>query len=69
MNKLKKRNYKGETPLHQAAIKVGQYLHHCHFTLLSSFIVIQGNVAMVRKLLRMGADPNAQDNAGRTLIT
>ena len=24
----------------------------------------QGNVAMVRKLLRMGADPNTQDNAG-----
>ena len=26
----------------------------------------QGNVAMVRKLLRMGADPNTQDYAGRT---
>jgi len=25
---------------------------------------IKGNVAMVRKLLRMGADPNTQDNAG-----
>ena len=27
---------------------------------------IKGNVAMVRKLLRMGADPNTQDNAGMT---
>ena len=26
----------------------------------------QGNVAMVRKLLRMGADPNTQDYAGRS---
>ena len=25
---------------------------------------IKGNVALVRKLLRMGADPNTQDNAG-----
>ena len=65
MNKLKKRNYKGETPLHQAAIKVGQAITASLF----SFIVIQGNIAMVRKLLRMGADPNVQDNAGWTLIT
>ena len=31
---------------------------------LATAVLTQGNVAMVRKLLRMGADPNTQDNAG-----
>ena len=30
--------------------------------------VCQGNVAMVRKLLRMGADPNTQDYAGMRCV-
>ena len=29
---------------------------------------IKGNVALVRKLLRMGADPNTQDNAGKNSL-
>ena len=29
---------------------------------------IKGNVALVRKLLRMGADPNTQDNAGNIMV-
>ncbi|KAM9343096.1 BRCA1-associated RING domain protein 1 [Pholidichthys leucotaenia] len=41
-----KRNHKGETPLHLAAIK--------------------GDVAAVKKLLALGADPNLKDNAGWT---
>ena len=62
MKKVSKRNHRGETPLHCSAIKVG----HSAIVLSSQSLVIQGNVAMVRKLLRMGADPNTQDNAGKT---
>ena len=62
MKKVSKRNHRGETPLHCSAIKVG---HNITLSTLSQPCV-QGNVAMVRKLLRMGADPNTQDNAGET---
>ena len=41
--KISKRNSKGETPLHTAAIR--------------------GSPRLVRQLLMMGADPNAQDHA------
>ena len=61
LRKVSKRNHRGETPLHCSAIKVRR---RC---LLWSYLIsslCQGNVAMVRKLLRMGADPNTQDNAG-----
>lgn len=43
IKKISKRNSKGETPLHTAAIR--------------------GSSKLVRQLLVMGADPNAQDNA------
>ena len=61
MKKVSKRNHRGETPLHCSAIKVGPAQAH---PALATAILTQGNVAMVRKLLRMGADPNTQDNAG-----
>lgn len=43
LKKISKKNTKGETPLHTAAIR--------------------GSSRLVRQLLQMGADPNAQDNA------
>ena len=43
LKKISKKNTKGETPLHTAAIR--------------------GSARLVRQLLQMGADPNAQDNA------
>ena len=43
LKKISKRNSKGETPLHTAAIR--------------------GSPRLVRQLLMMGADPNAQDHA------
>merc|ERR1719167_1701123 len=43
MKKISKKNGKGETPLHTAAIK--------------------GSRRLVKTLLQLGADPNAQDNA------
>ena len=43
LKKISKKNAKGETPLHTAAIR--------------------GSARLVRQLLQMGADPNAQDNA------
>ena len=36
---------------------------------LTVMFMCQGNVAMVRKLLRMGADPNTQDYAGMSCVT
>ena len=43
LKKISKKNTKGETPLHTAAIR--------------------GSGRLVKQLLKMGADPNVQDNA------
>merc|ERR1711970_1130584 len=43
IKKISKKNTKGETPLHTAAIR--------------------GSSRLVKQLLKMGADPNVQDNA------
>lgn len=57
---LCKRNQKGETPLHVAAIKVTSSMPVlCH-------LVSQGKATDVANLLSQGADPNVKDNAGWT---